>query len=211
MLSKDAALKAVDKAHTSYVSIFRTLKKGCGTQKLALKSGAFFQFGEDELGDFAQGLENTFAFDGDRFNDRLAFQPQAFAKSVVSHHIREIAFVELQHVGDAAEFEPVLLEVFFQVLERFEVGVEALFLRVSDKNHAIRALQNKFAACFVEDLAWNCVEVQTSFEASNAAEIEREKIEKKRAVGFRSQRNHLAFHARPCVVVNPLEIGGFPA
>ena len=105
----------------------------------------------------------------------------------------------------------MLLKVLFQIFERFQIGVQPLFLRIRDKHDSIRAFQDQFAAGFVEDLPGHGVQVQASFKAAHGAEIERKKIKKERAIGFRRERDHFSFQVRAGVVVDPLQIGGFPA
>src|SRR3712207_9001964 len=53
--------------------------------------------------------------------------------------------VELQDVGDLREVVAVRLEVLFEVVERLDVGVHALFLRVGDEDDAVHALQDELA------------------------------------------------------------------
>ena len=53
--------------------------------------------------------------------------------------------------------------------------------------------------------------MQARLESSDRAEIEGEKIEKQRAIRLGRKRNHLAFLSRACVVVDPLQVGGFTA
>src|SRR4029077_4834273 len=126
--------------------------------------------------------EHTLSLHCDGFHDRLALETQLFTDGIHGHHVGEIALVKLQHVGNCAELELVLLEVLFQVLERFQIGVQPLLLRIRDKNHSIRALQDQFAASFVKDLSGDRVQVKPSFETSNRAQIEWKKIKKKRAI-----------------------------
>jgi hypothetical protein len=47
--------------------------------------------------------------------------------------------------------------------------------------------------------------------SAHSAEIERKKIEKQRPIRFRRQRNHFPFLICACVIVDPLQIGGFAA
>jgi hypothetical protein len=47
--------------------------------------------------------------------------------------------------------------------------------------------------------------------SSHRPQIQRKEIEEQRAIRFGRQRNHLSFLIRARVVVNPLEVGGFPA
>ena len=47
----------------------------------------------------------------------------------------------------------MFLEVFLEVFEGFEVGVEAFFLRIGDEDHAIRAFQDELPAGLIEHLS----------------------------------------------------------
>jgi len=173
--------------------------------------GAFFEFGEDELGYFFEGFEDADALDGDRFEDGFAFFLELLGELGDGHGVGEVAFVELENVGNGVEVEVVLLQVFLKVFHGFEVGVETLFLRIGDKDNAVSAFEDELTAGFVEDLAGDGVEVKTGFEAAHGPEIEGKKVEEERAVGFSSQRNHFAFLVLASVIVDPLEIGGFAA
>src|SRR5208282_1390515 len=117
----------------------------------------------------------------------------------------------LQDVGNRVEIELVFLQVLAQVVECFEVGVEPLFLRIRDEDHAVRALENQSPARLVKHLAGNRIEVKAGAESPDGAQIERKEIEEKRAVGFGRERDHFALLIRSRVVVNPLQIGGFAA
>jgi len=79
----------------------------------------------------------------------------------------------------------VFLQVLLQVVERFQVGVGGLFLRVCDEDDSIGALQNEFATGFVENLPGHSVEMQARFGSADGAKIQRKKIEEQGAIGFR--------------------------
>ena len=146
----------------------------------------------------SRSVSNTpFACDRYGFHDGFAFEPQVLAKRVVGHDIGEVALVKLQNVRNGIELELVFLQVLFQIFERFQIGVQPFLLRISDKNYPVGAFQDQFAAGFVEDLPWHCVQVQASFETANGSEIERKKIKKKRAVGFVASEIILPFRPDP--------------
>src|SRR5580658_14758 len=126
-------------------------------------------------------------------------------------NVGEVALVELQDVGDRGEVEVMIFQMLAQVLERFEVGVEALFLRIGDEDHAIGAFQDQAAASFVENLSGNGVEMKAGAKTAHGAQIERKKIEEKSAIGFGGKRNHLSLLIRSGVLVDPLQVGGLPA
>src|SRR5690242_889004 len=80
-------------------------------------SGAFFQFGEDELGDFPQRFEDAFSFHSNGVHNRFALEAQMFAELIFGHDVGEIALVELQHVGNGVELELVFFQMLFEIFE----------------------------------------------------------------------------------------------
>ena len=56
------------------------------------------------------------------------------------HGIRQVPLVQLQHVRNRRKIQVVLFQVFHQVFHRFEIRVQAFFLRIRHEHHAIRAL-----------------------------------------------------------------------
>ncbi len=94
---------------------------------------------------------------------------------------------------------------------RFKIGIQALFLRISDEDDAVGALQDEFAAGFVEYLSGHGVEVEPGLEAADGAQVERKKIEEEGAVGLSGQGNHFPLLVLAGVVVDPLEVGGLSA
>src|SRR6202041_1183152 len=125
--------------------------------------------------------------------------------------IGQVALVQLQYVGNRSEIQIVILQMLAQVIEGFEVCVEPLFLRIGDKNHAVRAFQNQSPAGFIKNLSGNRVKMKSGAETAYRAQIERQKIEEKCAVGFGGQRNHLSLLIRSGVFVYPLQIRSLPA
>src|SRR5438105_13998 len=53
--------------------------------------------------------------------------------------------------------------------------------------------------------------MEARLEAANRPQVQRKEIEEQRAVGLRGQRHHFALLVLPRVIVNPLQVGGFPA
>src|ERR1700716_2728934 len=53
--------------------------------------------------------------------------------------------------------------------------------------------------------------MKASFESPHRAQVQRQKVEKQRPVGLRSQRDHLALLGLPGMVVNILQVGGLSA
>src|SRR6266849_4522696 len=138
---------------------------------------AFFQLGEDQLGDFAQRFEDALAGYRDGFRDRFAFDLQLLCQLCHGKNSREVALVELQHVGDGFEVELVFLQVLAQVVQSFQVRVQPLFLRIRHENNAIGAFQDQLAAGFVKDLSRHGVKMNSRLESAHSAEIDGKKIE----------------------------------
>ncbi len=72
-------------------------------------------------------------------------------------------------------------------------------------------LRMSFARCVVEDLPRHGVEMETSLESADIAELERQEVEKQRSIGLRRQRNELPLSVGVRLVVNELQIGRLPA
>ena len=90
------------------------------------------------------------------------------------------------------------MQILFEVVERFDVGVHALLLRVGDEDHAVHTFQNQFARGVVENLSRHGVEMKARFEAAHCAKFQRHEVEEERAVGFGRQADELAFRLRSC-------------
>jgi len=67
----------------------------------------------------------------------------------------------------------MFFQVFLQIFQRLQIGIQTLFLRIGHKDHAVGALQDQFAAGLVEHLAGHRVEVQPRLKAAHGAQIER--------------------------------------
>src|SRR5206468_2169380 len=99
-------------------------------------------FRQHLLGDFFQGFEDADALKSDRFDDGFVFLAQFGGEQVDGKNVRQVALVQLEHVGNLVEVVAVFFQVRHQVFERFDVGVHALLLRVGDEYNAIHAAQN---------------------------------------------------------------------
>ena len=62
--------------------------------------GAFFQFGEDQLGDFPQRFKYAFAAYGDGFGNGFALELQSTSQFLARGRVGQVALVQLQDVGD---------------------------------------------------------------------------------------------------------------
>jgi hypothetical protein len=67
---------------------------------------AFFQLGEDQLGYFAQGLEDAGSGDGNGFGDRLALNLKLLAELLDGEDAGKVALIELQDVRNGARQLP---------------------------------------------------------------------------------------------------------
>jgi hypothetical protein len=123
-----------------------------------------------------------------------------------ARELRQVALVELQHVRHLGQLDPVTLQVLLEVLERFDVRTEHLFLRVGDEHDAIDALQHELAGLVVEDLARHGVELHAGLHPADLAQIHRQEVEEQRAVGLGGQGEHLALDALAQVLVDELEV-----
>src|SRR5580704_10635246 len=164
------------------------------------------QIGEHLLGDFLQGLKHSGALEGYGFDQRLVFPAKLFGQGVHGEDIWQIAFVELQHVGNLVEVVAVFLEVGHEVVEGFDIRVHALLLRVGHENDAVYAAQDQFAAGVVENLAGNGVQVNARLEAADGTQVERQKIKKQSSFRLRGQRDHLALLLLGGLLVDELKI-----
>ena len=125
--------------------------------------------------------------------------------------VGQVALVVLDHVGDLVEVVALLRQVDAQVLDRLEVGLHALDLRVGHEDHAVDALQDQLAGGVVEDLAGHRVEVEAGLEAADLAERERQEVEEERALGLGGEGDHLPLRLRVGLGVDVLEVGRLPA
>src|SRR3954454_3481379 len=202
------------------VTMFRPWRIVCGAADPAARRSPpgrrrhtllLFQFGENQLGDGFQRVENAGAVHRHGFERRLAFEVELAIQLVGGDRRRQVALVELQRVRNRLQLVALLLEVLLQVLQRLDVRFHARLLRVSDKDHAVDAFQDQLARGVVEDLARNGVEMEARFETANRAEVEREEVEEERAIRFRRERDQLAFRLRVRLVIDPLQVRGLAA
>src|SRR5215472_14618917 len=187
------------------------MEHGTPSLRLAWELAAGFEFLEDLLGDFFQSFENAHALKGNRLDDGLVLLAKFGGQHVDRQDVRQISFVQLQNVGNLVEVVAVLFQVGHQVLERFDVGVHALFLRIGDENNPIHAAQDELAAGVVEDLSGNGVEVDAGLEAAHRAKIEGQEVEEQRALGLGGERDHLAFLLICSLLIDHLQIRGLAA
>ncbi len=149
--------------------------------------------------------------EGDGLKDGFAALDQVFLQSIHGQYVGQVAFVELQDVGDFVEVVAVLFEVLDEVVEGFDVGVHAFFLGVCDEDDAVDAAQDEFTASVVKHLAGNGIEVEPGFEAADRAEIEGQEVEEEGSIGLGRQRDHLAFLFFRGFVINALQVRRFTA
>src|SRR5205823_5640175 len=123
----------------------------------------------------------------------------------------QVPLIELQDVGDLLEIIAVFFQVLVQVFQGFNVGVQALFLRISHKDHAVHAAQDQFSAGIVKYLAGDGIKMKAGAKTPDCAEIEGKKVKKKRAVRFRGQGDHLALLLVDRLIENVLQVRGLTA
>src|SRR5208282_813561 len=148
---------------------------------------------------------------GDGLEGGFALHQQLLLQRLDGEDVGQVALVELQDVRDRGEIQIMIFQVLAQVVERFEVGVEPLFLGIRDEDDAVGALQNQAPAGLIKNLAWNGVKMEARLKAAHGSEVERKKIEEKSAVGFGGERNHLSLLIRVGMLVHPLQVRSLPA
>ena len=65
--------------------------------------------GEDEAGDFLEGLEDSDAFEGNGLDDGFVLAAEFFLQLFDREDVRQVTLVELQDVGDGLQVVAVLL------------------------------------------------------------------------------------------------------
>src|SRR5204862_4264837 len=119
-----------------------------------------------------------------------------------------IVFEDERHIVDRNVLDG---EVVGQVFETFNVLLHFFPLRIGDEDDSIDAAQNELAGGVVNHLAGNGVELELGDEAFDHDRIERQKIEKERAVGGGGERDEVAPVLRINALVNVTEVGCFAA
>jgi hypothetical protein len=127
------------------------------------------------------------------------------------HDVAEVSFVELQHVREPVERDPLQKEVLLEVFEA--VGIRALHrpLGVSDKDDPVGASQDELAGRVVMHLSGNGIELQRDIHAANGTDFERQEVEEDGSIALGGEGNHLAPVPALEVVVDPHQIGGLAA
>src|SRR5262249_62418972 len=91
------------------------------------------------------------------------------------------------------------------------VGVEAFFLGIGHKHHAIHAAEDQLTAGVVKDLARNGIQVKARAEAAHSPQVEWQEVKKQGPVSLRGQGDHLAFLFVCRFVENMLQVRGLTA
>src|SRR5690606_14239179 len=108
------------------------------------------------------------------------------------HGVREIALVPLQHDRQLVRIVAVVRQVLVEVLERGDVRVHALRLRVGDEDETVDTLQDQATRGVVVDLPGYGVEVEARLEAADGTEIDGQEVEEERALLLGRERDELA-------------------
>ena len=177
----------------------------------ALSAAVLAKLEQDLLGHRLERIEHSDSAIGDAFEHRFPFASKLGGEICGRNDVREVSLIELKHIRNLHQIITVLPQIGFQIEQRLDVRVHALSLRVRDEDHPVDALQDKLAACVVKDLTGHRVQVKPRLESANRAQVQRQKVEEQRSVGFSCQTNKLALGLRGGRVVNVLEIGGLAA
>src|SRR5262249_15931262 len=95
---------------------------------------ASFQFCQNLLGNFFERLKNSGALECNRFDDRFVLLAQLGAEEINREDVWQVALLQLQDVRNLVEVVAVLFQVRHQVVERLDVGVLPLLLRISHED-----------------------------------------------------------------------------
>src|SRR6185503_7411869 len=120
----------------------------------------------------------------------------------------EVPFVVLDHEGDGAERHAHLREVLLEVLERLEVVVAPVDMRVGDEHHPVGAPEDQLPGRLVEHLPRHGVELQARGEALDLTDVDGQEIEEQRPVGLGLERDYLPSLLLDRPVVDELDGGG---
>src|SRR5512138_114419 len=172
---------------------------------------ALLELGQDELGDGLQRLEDADAGGRDRLVLGDVPRVEQPAELLDRGDVRQVALVVLDHVRDLVEVVALLGEVHSQVLDRLDVGLHALDLRVGHEDDTVHALQDQLPAGVVEHLAGDRVEVEAGLEPPDLAEREGQEVAEERALGLGRQGDHLPLRVRVRLRVDVLQVRRLPA
>ena len=168
---------------------------------------AFAEFSKYLFRDGLQGVKHALPGGGDGLDNRLALTLQFGGEILDRNDIAEVALVELKHVRNLRQIVALRLEVLLQVVQRLDVGIHSLFLRIGHENNPVNTFQNQLARCVVKHLTGNRVQVEARLKSADRAQLERHEIEEQRAVRLSGEADELA----PCLgrgrVEDVLQVG----
>jgi hypothetical protein len=78
----------------------------------------FFQFGENQFGNFAQGFKYALAGNGDAFGKGFAFHLELLGAFLDGKNPGKISLIVLQDLGNRIEVEFMYLEMIAQILSK---------------------------------------------------------------------------------------------
>ena len=139
--------------------------------------------------DLAERLDHPFAVRGDRLERGNLASVQLTIHLSDVLRVGQVTLVPLQDQRDRIGVEAVRLEIRPQVLEHPRVRLAAAGGRIREVHDTVGAGQDLFAGRVVLDLARDREQLDPDVHAEQLAEIEREQIEKQRAVTVRLQRD----------------------
>src|SRR6185369_14895736 len=153
---------------------------------------AFTQFSQHLLRDRLQRIKHARTRRSHRLNNRLALFLQLSRQIFRGYDIAEVALVQLQHVRNLHQIVALRLQILFEVVQRLDIGVHTLFLRIGHEHHSIDTLQNQFARRIVKNLTRHGVQVKARLEAANCPQLERHEIKEQRAISLGREADQLA-------------------
>src|SRR5207244_3125865 len=95
---------------------------------LRLILGVFAEVVERLLGNRFQGIENAYAFGRYGFKDRFVPLAKLLDHLFSRRDIGEVALVQLKRIRNSREIVPLLLQIFFEVVDALFIGFHALHL-----------------------------------------------------------------------------------
>ncbi len=106
---------------------------------------------------------------------------------------------------------PLRVQCPLQFLEAFEVCLHPIGRRIDDEDHTVDPFEDEVPGYFVKRLSRNRIDMKPRLVAADFARCERQKIEEQGALVFASDFNELSFLVWPNVLVDVLDVRGFPA
>lgn len=101
--------------------------------------------------------------------------------------------------------------MFLQIAQAFNIGIEALLLRIGHEDNPIDPLQDKPAAGIVVDLARHGIKMKADFKSVDQAQLQRQEIEEQCPLRVGGKRHHLSLIGGMDFLIDVIQIGGLAA